>query len=80
MAKVFTSRSGKTVVLFNPNERAQRYCEELHTHCNIFTGNPLTSTQAAYRIGVLNERKVQAKVYCKQHNLKSKSKFYKRGK
>ena len=77
MAKVITTRNGKKVVLLNPAERGKRYSREL-ANGRKHNGAPLTDTEAAFRMGVLNERKTQAKIYCKQHGLKSKSK--KRGK
>lgn len=57
----------------NPAERSKRYAQELKKRKK-YDGTPLTAVQAGYRIGVLNERKLQAKIYNKKHGLKSKSK------
>lgn len=73
MATVIETKNGKKVVLLNPAERSKRYARELANGVK-HDGTPLTETEAAFRIGVLNERKTQAKIYNKQHGLKSKSK------
>ena len=77
MATLIKTKNGKKVVLLNPAERGKRYSRELAKGCKC-DGTPLTETEAAFRMGVLNERKMQAKIYCKENGLKSKSK--KRGK
>lgn len=77
MATLIETKNGKKVVLLNPAERSKRYSREL-ANGRKNDGTPLTETEAAFRMGVLNERKTQAKIYNKQNGLKSKSK--KRGK
>lgn len=77
MATLIKTKNGKKVVLLNPAERGKLYSREL-ANGKKFDGTPLTDTQAAFRMGVLNERKTQAKIYNKQNGLKGKSK--KRGK
>lgn len=77
MATLIKTKSGKKVVLLNPAERSKRYAREL-SNGKKQNGSPLTATEAAFRMGVLNERKTQAKIYNREHGLKSKSK--KRGK
>lgn len=77
MAKIVKTKSGKEVVLLNPSERARRYSIELSTRSKV-DGTPLTEAEAGFRMGVLNERKLQAKIYNKQHGLKSKSKKVKK--
>ena len=77
MATLIKTKNGKTVVLLNPAERGKRYSREL-ANGRKHDGTPLTETEAAFRMGVLNERKTQAKIYNKQHGYKSKAK--KRGK
>lgn len=73
MATLIKTKNGKKVVLLNPAERSKRYSYEL-SKGKKHDGTPLTGTEAAFRMGVLNERKTQAKIYNKQHGLKSKSK------
>lgn len=73
MATLLRTRNGKTVVLLNPAERSKRYSREL-ANGRKHNGIPLTSTEAAFRMGVLNERKMQSKIYNKQKGKKSKSK------
>ena len=77
MATLIETKNGKKVVLLNPAERGKRYSREL-ANGRKHDGTPLTETEAAFRMGVLNERKTQAKIYNKQHGYKSKEK--KRGK
>lgn len=77
MATLIETKNGKKIVLLNPAERSKRYARELSKGAK-HNGIPLTDTEAAFRMGVLNERKMQAKIYNKQNGLKSKAK--KRGK
>ena len=73
MATLIKTKNGKKVVLLNPAERGKRYSRELSNGRKV-DGTPLTDTEAAFRMGVLNERKTQAKIYNKKHGLKGKSK------
>lgn len=73
MATLIETKKSKKIVLLNPAERSKCYAQELRTGIKI-DGTPLSDAQAAFRMGVLNERKTQAKIYKKQHGLKSKSK------
>lgn len=77
MATLIKTKNGKKIVLLNSAERGKRYSRELASGVK-HDGTPLTDTEAAFRMGVLNERKIQAKIYNKQNGLKSKAK--KRGK
>jgi len=77
MATIIETKKGKKIVLLNPAERGKRYSRELASGVK-HDGTPLTDTEAAFRMGVLNERKTQAEIYNKQNGLKSKAK--KRGK
>lgn len=77
MATLITTRNGRKVVLLNPAERGKRYSREL-ANGRKYNGTPLSDTEAAFRMGVLNERKMQAKIYRKKHGMKNKSN--KRGK
>lgn len=72
MATLIKTKSGKKVVLLNPAERSKRYAREL-SNGKKQDGSPLTETEAAFRMGVLNERKTQAKIYNREHGLKGKS-------
>lgn len=73
MATLINTKNGKKIVLLNPAERGKRYSREL-ANGRKNDGTPLTETEAAFRMGVLNERKTQAKIYNKKHGLKGKSK------
>ncbi len=73
MATLIKTKNGKKVVLLNPAERGKRYSRELSNGRKV-DGTPLTNTEAAFRMGVLNERKTQAKIYNKKKGLKGKSK------
>lgn len=72
MATLIKTKSGRKVVLLNPAERSKRYAREL-SNGRKQDGSPLTETEAAFRMGVLNERKTQAKIYNREHGLKGKS-------
>ncbi len=72
MATLIKTKNGKKVVLLNPAERGKRYSRELSNGRKV-DGTPLTDTEAAFRMGVLNERKTQAKIYCRENGIKSKA-------
>lgn len=72
MATLIKTKSGRKVVLLNPAERSKRYAREL-SNGRKQDGSPLTESEAAFRMGVLNERKTQAKIYNREHGLKGKS-------
>lgn len=73
MATLIQGKDGKNVVLLNPSERAKRYSREL-ANGKKHNGEPLTAAEAGFRMGVLNERKTQAKIYCRENGIKSKAK------
>ena len=72
MATIINTKNGKKVVLLNPAERSKRYARELSNGRNQ-DGTPLTEAEAAFSMGVLNERKTQAKIFNREHGLKGKS-------
>lgn len=72
MATIINTKNGKKVVLLNPAERSKRYAREL-SNGRKQDGTPLTEAEAAFRMGVLNERKTQAKIFNRKHGLKGKS-------
>lgn len=72
MAKIITGKNGKKIVLFNPSERAKRYSREL-ANGKKQNGEKLTAAEAGFRMGVLDERKTQAKIYCRENGIKSKA-------
>lgn len=47
----------------NPAKRSRRYAKELKAKRNSFTGEPLTASQAGFRMGVLNERDWAKNIY-----------------
>lgn len=70
MATLIWTKKGKKVVLLNPAERGKRYSREL-ANGKKHDGTPLTATEAAFRMGVLSERKTQAKIYRRKHGGKN---------
>lgn len=72
MAKIITGKNGKKIVLLNPSERAKRYSREL-ANGKKQNGENLTAAEAGFRMGVLDERKTQAKIYCHENGIKSKA-------
>lgn len=77
MATLINTKNGKKIVLLNPAERGKRYSREL-ANGRKHDGTPLTETEAAFRMGVLNERKTQAKIYCRENGIKSKARKHKK--
>lgn len=77
MATLIQGRDGIKVVLLNPSERAKRFSREL-ANGRKQNGEKLTAAEAGFRMGVLNERKTQAKIYCRENGIKSKAKKQKR--
>ncbi len=69
MAKLIKTKSGKEIALLNPSERAKKYSRELK-HGKKRNGQPLTEAEAGFRMGVLNERSLQAKIYNRKHGIK----------
>lgn len=73
MAWVGKNRKGKTVMLLNPKEKAEKFVFEIKqkkrvsNDMSIIKG-PLTKEQQAYRAGYLDARKDSAKAY--KHNVK----------
>lgn len=66
MATQVTNNKGQVITLENPAERAKRYAKELKERMGP-NGQPLTPAQAGLRMGVLKERKTQARIYKKKH-------------
>ena len=77
MATLINTKNGKKIVLLNPAERGKRYSRELSNGRKV-DGTPMTDTEAAFRMGVLNERKTQAKIYCRENGIKSKARKHRR--
>jgi hypothetical protein len=63
MATEVKTKSGKTRLLFMPNEKAQLYAGDLRQGVNRFTDQPLTDFQRGQRSGYLNARKDEAKLF-----------------
>lgn len=71
MAMIITVKNGRKVVLLNPAERSKRYARELKSGYK-HDGSPLSVAEASFRMGVLNERAVQAKIYKKKSEKRGK--------
>lgn len=65
--KFYVTKDGQKIVRLNPAERAKGYARDLKAGVNRRTGEVLSASQAGFRMGVLNERKLQAKIYKKYH-------------
>lgn len=63
------------IILRTPDEKAKRYTKQLKAGRIRETGKELTSNQKAYRVGYLASRNDNAKAYCANNGLKSKSKY-----
>ena len=72
MPVIVPTKSGGSKKLYNPSERAEKYALELSVKEDMLTGELLTKSQAAYRMGYLNARRDNAKAY--KHNRKKKNK------
>lgn len=77
MATLIQGKDGKKVDLLNPSERAKRFSREL-ANGRKGNGEKLTAAEAGFRMGVLNERKTQAKIYCRENGIKSKVRKHKK--
>lgn len=77
MATLTQGKDGKKVVLLNPSERAKRFSREL-ANGRKENGEKLTAAEAGFRMGVLNERKTQAKIYFRENGIKSKARKHKK--
>lgn len=66
VATIIITRKGKKVVLLNPAERSKCYARELKNGIK-YDGSPLSDAEAGFRMGVLNERATQAKIFKKKH-------------
>lgn len=72
MATRVTDKYGNIKYLENSAERANRYAKELKQKSKLSTGEVLTPAQAGFRMGVLAERKTNAKIYNKKNGLPGK--------
>lgn len=68
----YKTKSG--IILRTPDEKAKRFARQLRTGRIRETGKELTSSEKAFRVGYLASRNDNAKVYCANNGLKSKSK------
>lgn len=71
MATIITAKNGRKVVLLDPAERSRRYARELKSGYK-HDGSPLSDAEAGFRMGVLNERAVQVKIFKKKRGKKPK--------
>lgn len=69
----YKTKSG--IILRTPDEKAKRYARQLKFGRVKETGQELNSNQKAFRIGYLASRNDNAKAYCSNNGLKSKSKY-----
>lgn len=73
MAKQIRLKStGQIITIFNPEERSEKYCEDLKYGFDTVSGKKLTKNQKAWRSGYLKARKDNASAY----KAKQRSKAY----
>ena len=63
MAKIINSKQGKKIVLRNPSEKAKRFARQLKSNKIQETGETLSKTDRAFRIGYLTSRSDNAKAF-----------------
>ena len=63
MSKTYTDKNGNTRTLFTPAERGRKYCDELKSGKDKFTGKELSNTQKSFRSGYLKSRTDNAKAH-----------------
>lgn len=64
MAKEITLKStGKTITIFNPHERSEKYALDLKYGVDTVSGKKLTIRQKAWRSGYLKARKDNARAW-----------------
>ena len=75
LATKVKTRTGKTIILRDPAEKAKRYTRQLNKGLVTETGKKLSPTDKAFRIGYLAARNDSAKAFCSNHHMKSKSQY-----
>lgn len=74
MAKVVKTKTGKKIVLLNPNEKAKRYARQLKIGKVRETGKKLSTNDMAFRVGYLSAQHDNAKAFCAVNGIPSKAK------
>lgn len=66
----YKTKNGKTIKLLDIDQKSRRFAKELKVNCNVYTGEKLTKSQKAYRLGFLKYANESAKVYNSKINKK----------
>lgn len=63
MAVKVKNYKGEERTLLNPAEKGEKYCLELHTKAELYSGEALTAEKLAYRSGYVKSREDCAKAF-----------------
>ena len=74
MAKVVKTKTGKKIILLNPNEKAKRYARQLKVGKVRETGKKLSNSDRAFRVGYISAQHDNAKAYCAVNGIPSQAK------
>ncbi len=75
MGKKYFNKKGEERTWFSPNERRKKYCVDIKNKVDSVTGEPLTSTQLAYRSGYSKRAKEEIDLYYFKNQEKYKEKY-----
>lgn len=71
--KIKLKSTGEIITIYNPQEKSEKYCEDLKNGFDVVNGKKLTKAQKAWRSGYLKARKDNANAY--KANLRKKQYF-----
>ena len=74
MAKVVKTKTGKKIILLNPNEKSKRYARQLKVGKVRETGKKLSATDRAFRAGYLSAQHDSARAFCSANGIPSQAK------
>lgn len=75
----YVTKNGETRKALTMEQRAERYCTELKSGKNVYTGKPLTDSQKGWRAGYMAKTSQDSKVFKLQnpdYKRKTKNKKY----
>ena len=77
--KEYVTKNGEKRKALTMEQRAERYCTELKSGVNVYTGKQLTASQKGWRAGYMAKSTADAKVFKLQnpgYERKTKNKKY----
>lgn len=74
MATIIRSKSGKKIVLLNPQEKTKRFARQMKTGVVRETNKSLSKVDKAYRAGYIAAQRDNQKAYCYKHRIVSQAK------